>query len=133
MLRLQADFDNYRRRTQREKEDLAEYASQKLVTSILPIIDNFERAVAVQATGVESKGILQGVQMIQRQMMELLQREGLAEMNAQGQPFDPNFHEAVMQVPAEGVEDNTVVDVLQKGYCLKDRVIRPAMVRVARK
>ena len=115
LLRLQADFDNFRRRTQREKEDLAEYASQKLITSLLPIVDNFERALAIAATNDESKGILQGVQMINRQLVEQLQREGLVEMNAQGQPFDPNFHEAVMQVAADGVEDNTVVEVLQKG------------------
>ncbi|MGE5653859.1 MAG: nucleotide exchange factor GrpE, partial [Bacillota bacterium] len=101
VVRLQADFDNFRRRTQREKDDLAEYAAQKLVTSLLPIIDNFERALAVPTTNDESKGILQGVLMTHRQLLDQLQREGLAELNAQGQPFDPNFHEAVMQVPAE--------------------------------
>ncbi|MGE5653649.1 MAG: nucleotide exchange factor GrpE [Bacillota bacterium] len=133
LLRLQADFDNFRRRTQREKEDLAEYASQKLISSLLPIIDNFERALNITSSNDECKGILQGVQMINRQLVDQLQKEGLTAMDAQGQPFDPNVHEAVMQVAADGVEDNTVVEVLQKGYRLKDRVIRPAMVKVARK
>ncbi len=133
LLRLQADFDNFRRRTQREKEDLAEYASQKLITDLLPTIDNFERALAVPTSSDESKNILQGVQMIHRQLVDQLQREGLTEVNAYQQPFDPNFHEAVLQVTADGVEDNTVVEVLQKGYLLKQRLLRPAMVKVARK
>lgn len=132
LLRLQADFDNFRRRTQREKEDLSEYAGLKLITGLLPVIDNYERALAVSATNDESKGILQGVQMIHRQLVEQLQREGLAEIDAQGQPFDPNLHEAIMQTAADGINDNTVVEILQKGYRLKERVIRQAMVKVAR-
>lgn len=126
--RLQADFENFRRRVTKEKEDFAKYASESLICSMLPILDNFERALA----SGESGNLLTGVEMIFRQFKEVLEKEGLCPINAVDNPFDPNCHEAVMQVETDEHPDNTVIEEFQKGYLLKDKVIRPAMVKVAK-
>lgn len=130
LLRVHADYDNFRRRTREEKERDAKYRAQSLVEEILPVLDNFERALNVETKNEESKSILQGMDMIYRQLLEALKKEGVSEIEAVGKPFDPNFHQAVMQVSEEGYEANVVVEELQKGYMLKDRVIRPTMVKV---
>jgi molecular chaperone GrpE len=132
-MRLQADFDNFRRRSAREKEELSEYAAQKLITQMLPIIDDFERAIEAAETDSQyEESYLAGVELIYRQLINLLTNEGLQEIEALNLPFDPNFHEAVTTCPApEGVEDNTVTMVLRKGYMLKEKVIRASMVQVA--
>lgn len=130
LLRVHADYDNFRRRTREEKERDAKYRSQNLVEEILPVLDNFERALNVETTNDESKSILQGMDMIYRQLLDALKKEGVSVIDAVGKPFDPNYHQAVMQVNEEGYESNTVVEELQKGYMLKDRVIRPSMVKV---
>lgn len=130
LLRVYADYDNFRRRTREEKERDAKYRAQSLVEDILPVLDNFERALTVQTTNEESKSILQGMEMVYRQLLEALKKEGVSVIEAVGKPFDPNYHEAVMQVNEEGYESNIVVEELQKGYMLKDRVIRPSMVKV---
>mgnify|MGYP001275466931 CR=1 FL=1 len=131
-LRVQADFDNFRRRTRLEKEEFAKYASQQIIESLLPIIDNFERAVAVSREQSDYDSLAKGVDMIHRQLLQLLENEGLKAIEAVGQPFNPEYHEAVMQVSAEeGVESGTVIEELQKGYILKERVLRPSMVKVA--
>ncbi|MCW2278129.1 nucleotide exchange factor GrpE [Heliophilum fasciatum] len=129
--RLQADFDNFKRRTRQEKEDLARFASEQLIVQLLPVLDNFDRAVAaMEAQGAQN--LVSGLAMIQRQVLDILSREGLQAMDAVGQPFDPNYHDAVMHEPAnEAFPDGTVMMELQKGYVLKDKVIRPAMVKVA--
>lgn len=134
-LRLQADFDNYRRRSQREREDLSQYASVKVVTALLPVLDDLERALAApQPEGENCDSLKTGVQMIQRQLLDVLAKEGLQEIETLGQPFDPYIHEAVMQCEAaEGVEENTITMVLRKGYKMKEKVIRAAMVQVAHK
>ncbi len=134
-LRLQADFDNYRRRTQKEREDLNQYASVKVVSALLPILDDFERALAAaQPEGEHCDSLKTGVQMIHRQLLEVLAKEGLQEIESLGQVFDPYVHEAVMQCEAtEGVAENTVTMVLRKGYKMKEKVIRAAMVQVAHK
>lgn len=127
-LRALADLENFRRRARQEREDLLKYEAESLITSLLPVIDNFERALA--ASGDEAK-LKQGVEMIYRQLLEVLGRAGLTPMECQGQEFDPHLHQAVMQVNTEEQPENTIVEVFQKGYYLKDKVIRPAMVTVA--
>ena len=134
-MRLQADFDNFRKRNLREKEELSNYASQKIITSLLPILDDFDRAIqATQANAELHESYLTGLDMIYRQLKSVLEKEGLEEIVALGQLFDPNIHEAVMTCPAnEEVEENTVAQVLRKGYKLKEKVIRAALVQVAHK
>ena len=129
ILRLQADFENFRRRTMKEKEELAAVITQKLLTDLLPLLDNFERAMAVEQTDVEA--FQKGVEMIFTQLREVLDKHGLENIEADGQLFDPNIHQAVMRVENPDVEDGTITQVLQKGYQAKGRVIRPAMVQVA--
>nr|WP_245985167.1 nucleotide exchange factor GrpE [Oceanobacillus bengalensis] len=129
MLRLQAEFDNYKKRTQKEKEADRKYKSQDLVTELLPAIDNLERALQVETTD-ETKSIVDGISMVHRQLLDALKSQGVETIETEGQEFDPNLHHAVMQVEDESFESNLVVEELQKGYILKDRVIRPAMVKV---
>lgn len=131
-LRTQADFDNFRRRSRMEKEEFAKYASQKLIEALLPIVDNFERAVAASRENQDFESLAKGVEMTQRQLLQVLEAEGLAPIQAVGEPFNPELHQAIMQVEAEdGVESGTVVEEVQKGYKLKDKVIRPSMVKVS--
>ncbi|MDD2233715.1 MAG: nucleotide exchange factor GrpE [Desulfitobacteriaceae bacterium] len=129
--RLQAEFDNYRKRTLKEKEDLIKHASERLVSAMLPVVDNFERALDPAQTGQELAAYAQGVEMIFRQLYDVLTTEGLAVIEAVGQAFDPNIHEAVLAVESEEYSENTVVEEIQKGYYLKDRVLRPSMVKVS--
>ena len=129
--RLQADFDNYRKRTQKEKTELIKYASERLVGDLLPVLDNFDRAVSAAKVNPDFTSFSQGVEMILRQMQTALSKEGLREMDAVGQPFDPNLHEAVLRVASEEHPENTVVEELQKGYYLKEKVLRPCMVKVS--
>ncbi|WP_082208395.1 nucleotide exchange factor GrpE [Paenibacillus dauci] len=131
LLRAQADFDNFRRRTQKEKEELAKYASAQLITELIPVIDNFERAMATKPENPELESFSKGVDMIFRQLSDVLKNTGLTPMEAVGQPFNPEFHQAVMQVESDEYEEGIVVEELQKGYVLKDKVIRPAMVKVS--
>ncbi|WP_425320423.1 nucleotide exchange factor GrpE [Paenibacillus campinasensis] len=130
-LRAQADFDNFRRRTQKEKEELAKYASSKLIQELLPVIDNFERALQASGDNPEFESFSKGVNMIFRQMEQILAAEGLTAMNSVGQPFNPEFHQAIMQVESDEHEEGIVVEEVQKGYMLKDKVLRPAMVKVS--
>lgn len=129
-LRLQADFENYKRRVQIDKQAAEKYRSQSLVLDILPALDNFERAMQVEATDEQMKSLLQGMEMVYRQLLEALTKEGVEAIEAVGKPFDPHEHQAVMQVEDSEFESNTVVEEFQKGYKLKDRVIRPSMVKV---
>lgn len=128
--RVQADFDNFRRRTQQEREDWSKYCSMRLAVSILPVLDNFERAL--HSAGEDPVKFREGIELIYRQLRETLEKEGVKAMAALGTEFDPNLHEAVMQGPSDEYQDNTVMEELQKGYMLVDRVIRPAMVKVAK-
>ncbi|WP_160034078.1 nucleotide exchange factor GrpE [Paenibacillus sp. An7] len=130
-LRTQADFDNFRRRTQKEKEDLAKYATTKLITELVPVIDNFERAMSTADSNTDTDSLIKGVNMIFRQLEGVLGAEGLTVMNTVGQPFNPEFHQAIMQVESDEYEEGIVVEEVQKGYMIKDRVLRPAMVKVS--
>jgi molecular chaperone GrpE len=130
MLRAQADFDNFRRRSRLDQEAAQKYRAQSLVSEIIPALDNFERALQIEADNDQTKSLLQGMNMVYNQLVQALQNEGVEAINSVGEQFDPHLHQAVMQVEDENFESNTVVEELQKGYKLKDRVIRPAMVKV---
>lgn len=126
-LRLQADFENFRRRTRQEKEELAAVVTQSLLKDMLPLLDNFERALAADK-GAET--FHQGVEMIYKQMLEALKKNGLEYIETAGKKFDPNFHEAVMRVQDPALQDEDIALEMQKGYMAKGRVIRPSMVQV---
>ena len=126
-LRLMADFQNYKKRVEKEKKDLYSYANEKLVTELLAVLDNFERALAHEDSG---DGFKEGMEMIFKQLMDVLEKSGLAEIAALGEDFDPNFHNAVMTEETEEYESGKVSGVLQKGYTLNGKVIRPSMVKV---
>lgn len=130
-LRAQADFDNFRRRTRQEKEEFAKYASLKVIEQLLPVVDNLERALNAGKDSNDYEALLKGVEMISRQLDQTLASEGLQAMNAVGQPFNPEFHQAIMQVESDEHEEGIVVEEIQKGYMLKDKVLRPAMVKVS--
>lgn len=129
-LRLLADYDNFKRRTQIDKDLANKFRSQSLLSDILPVLDNFERALSLQTTSEESASVMKGVEMVQKSLIEAVSREGLEEIKAVGEPFDPNFHQAVMQENDESAEPGSVLMELQKGYTLKGRVLRPSMVKV---
>ena len=126
--RLQADFENFRRRTSKEREELANVVTQDLLKSMLPILDNFDRAMAAEQK--DSESFQKGVEMIYTQLHETLKNDGLEPIETAGQKFDPNFHQAVMRVENPDLEDDTIAQELQKGYIVKGRVIRPSMVQV---
>ncbi len=127
--RLKAEFDNYRRRTERDREAVAVAAQRELVRGLLPVMDNLERAVA--ALGGPSPTIVAGLEMVRGQLAELLAGHGVEEIEAAGRVFDPNVHEAVAQVPSDAHPDGAVVDVVEKGYRISDHVLRPSRVVVA--
>lgn len=127
--RLQADFENFRRRTRQEKEEMSGIVTQNLLREFLPVIDNFERALA-SAGSQDAANLLTGVEMIYRQFAQTLEKAGLTPVEAVGLPFDPQKHEAIMQVPDESQEEGTVLEELQKGYAVAGKVIRPSMVKV---
>ena len=127
--RLQADFENFKRRTNQEKEQLAGFVKGDVLKDLLPVLDNFERAVQAPAEG-DTKVFLDGFVMIHQNLMAMLSKHGLAVIEAVGQPLDPNFHQAIMRVPSDEYESDTVCEVLQTGYTVDGRCIRPAMVKV---
>ncbi|WP_299738530.1 nucleotide exchange factor GrpE [uncultured Rossellomorea sp.] len=129
-LRLRADFDNFRRRVNVENEAKEKYRAQGLITELLPALDNFERALNIEADNDQTKTLLQGMEMVHRSIVEALKKEGVEPIESVGQQFDPHLHQAVMQTEEENVDSNVVVEEFQKGYKLKDRVIRPSMVKV---
>ena len=130
-MRLMAEFQNFKRRAAREKSDIHAYANEKIIGELLPVLDNFERALETKSDDVE--GYAKGMELIFTQLKTALEHAGLAEIPAQGEEFDPNVHNAVMTEDSEELEDNHISKVLQKGYKLNDKVIRPSMVAVVRK
>ena len=127
-IRTLADFENYRRRSEREREDLKRYATGDVLRDLLPVVDNLQRALAAGGTVDDLKV---GVELTLRQFTELLRQRGVAEVPALGAPFDPALHEAVARVDDATVETPTVIDELQRGYTIHGRLLRPALVRVA--
>jgi molecular chaperone GrpE len=130
--RLQADFDNYRKRTLREQTARAASASQALVTRLLPVLDNFELAVSAAEQSRDFDRMLKGVEMVFGELRLALEGEGLVKIEAEGKPFDPERHEAVIAVEEEDTEPGMVVDIVRAGYELRGKVLRPAMVKVAK-
>lgn len=126
-LRAKAELINYRKRKDEEVERLLKFANEDLVLELLPTIDNFERALKVEST--DSK-LLDGMKMVYNTLVNTLEKYGVKEIKAEGEKFDANLHEAVITESKEGVEEDVILEVLQKGYTLKDKVIRPAMVKV---
>lgn len=128
LTRTAAEFDNYKKRTEREKSGISEYAKASVIKTLLPILDNIERA---NSADKDSPDYIKGIEMIVKQFGELVSNLNVEEIGAEGEEFDPNFHEAVIHIEDEEHGENEVVAVLQKGYKLGDTVIRPAMVKVA--
>ena len=129
-LRLLADYDNYKRRAVKDRQDAEKFRSQSLLSDLLPVMDNFERALSVEAKSDEAVSLLKGLEMVRTTLVEAVKREGLEEIKAVGESFDPHIHQAVMQEKDDNAEPGTVLQELQKGYSLKGRVLRPAMVKV---
>ena len=129
-LRLRADYDNLARRGRLDREAAEKYRAQSLLTELLPVLDNLDRALQVQVASEEAQSLYKGVEMVYQQLIAATQKEGLEVIAAEGEQFDPNFHQAVMQEQDADKESGVVVRELQKGYKLKDRVLRPAMVSV---
>ena len=129
-MRLMAEFQNFKRRAAKEKSDIHAYANEKIVGDLLPVLDNFERALD---TETEDEGYAKGMQLIFEQLKTALNNAGLEEIKAMDEEFDPNVHNAVMTETIEEKEDGTITKVLQKGYKLTDKVVRPSMVAVNKK
>jgi molecular chaperone GrpE len=129
LLRTAAEFDNYRKRVERERRDLADYTAADVVSEMLPIVDNLERALAAAS---EADPLRKGVELIHKQMLDLLRKRGVKAIEALGADFDPNFHQAVIHEPTSEHREGEVIEELQRGYLLGDRLLRPAMVKVAK-
>ncbi len=133
LARAQADFQNSRRRLETDKEQAVQYANSALIKSLLPVIDNFERALAVDPARVDSASIQKGLQLVHDQMMNVLKQQNIEEIAPEpGTPFDPNRHQAIMQQPSDQYTEPTVTQLLQKGYGLHGRTLRPAQVAVSK-
>lgn len=131
-LRKIAEFENYKRRTREEKDLLMKYGSEGVLLDLLPVIDDFERTIAATKGQGDVATIAQGVELIYGKFMRVLENRGLRPMDATGEPFDVDFHDALLQVPSADVEPGTVLEVVEKGYLLHDKVIRHAKVTVSR-
>lgn len=129
--RTQADFENYRKRIQREREQESKYLHGNFAADILPVLDNLERALQAARQVGETGPLVQGVGMVQNQLLDLLRRHGVTPIEALGKPFDPNLHQAVMQQPSTDKPPHTVLQVLEQGFTIHDRVLRPARVVVS--
>lgn len=131
LLRAAADFDNYRKRMDRERRDMIDYAATELIADVLPVLDDLERALD-QPTSPEVAAYRQGVELVHKKMLDLLKRRGVTPIAAAGEAFDPNVHEAVVHEISDAHPEGTVIGELRRGYRLKDRLLRPAMVKVAK-
>lgn len=132
LLRLRAEFENYRRRTDKERIESAGRASASLIRRLIPVIDDFDRAIDAALMDAAAGKYAEGLVLIRSHFMKALEDEGISEIEAHGLPFDPNIHEAVMQEASDEFDDEHVIEVLRKGYRLGDTVLRPAMVKISR-
>jgi molecular chaperone GrpE len=132
LLRQAAEFDNYRKRTDRERQQFAEAAAADLLKELLPLVDDLERALKADAGSEAAAAIRRGVELIHKQLLETLRKRGVTAVEALGQEFDPHFHQAVAYEPAEGRREGEVIEEFTRGYMLGDRLLRPAMVKVAK-
>ncbi len=131
LLRTAAEFQNYRSRMERERRELSEYVASEVLLELLPIVDNFERALQTAAPA-EAEAFRKGIELIHKQMFDLLRKRGVKPIDAVGADFDPNFHQAVIQEASADHREGEVMEELQRGYMLGDRLLRPAMVKVAK-
>jgi len=132
LLRLSAEFDNYKKRTSREMRDMVKFANEKFIVELLGVVDNLERAIASVPEADADDPLLQGVQLTLSEVLKLLDRQNIHVVESLGKPFDPNFHQAMMQQEADDHPPHTVIGEMQKGYTMHDRLIRPAMVVVSK-
>lgn len=130
--RIKAEFENYKKRIDKERAGFVDLATSGLVKRLLPVLDDFERAIAATHKHENSEKLLEGLELVYSHFVDALKQEGLSEIEAVGQEFDPRFHEAVLQVECRPDNDGRVVEVMRKGYMVKDQVIRPAMVKVGK-
>jgi molecular chaperone GrpE len=130
-VRLAADFDNYRKRQAQERESLLKYGAENTLKKILEVLDNFERGAKANETVEDCEKVKESFNLVHKQLLDVLSKTGMETIDAEGQEFDPNFHEAVMQTPTSDYPEHTIIAVLQQGYKLGDRVLRPALVNVA--
>ncbi|MFT9848619.1 nucleotide exchange factor GrpE [Aneurinibacillus sp. REN35] len=130
-LRAQADLQNFRTRVNKEKEQMLQYSSQRAMEALLPVVDNFERAIEASQDAQDPNSLREGIEMVFRQLQQVLEQEGVSTVPGVGEPFDPNMHQAVMQEASSEYESGIIIEEFQKGYRLKDRVIRPSMVKVS--
>ncbi|MFH1062701.1 MAG: nucleotide exchange factor GrpE [Candidatus Omnitrophota bacterium] len=132
MLRIQADFENSRKRLERDKTDFIKYANDQIISQLIPFVDDFKRAFAAADQTKDFEVLHKGVEMILKHLIELLKQKGVTEIEAVGKKFDPAFHEAMLQVETDEHPEDTIVEEFQKGYLLNDRVLRAAKVKVAK-
>lgn len=132
LMRIAADFENYKRRQEREKEELGKFAGQQLITNLLPVLDNFERALQAETGADEAGTFVEGIRMIHKQFLDVLSKAGVAPIEAMGTPFNPEFHEAIMSEENDEVPDETVIGEFQRGYQMHGRLLRPAVVKVSK-
>jgi molecular chaperone GrpE len=132
LLRKQAEFDNYRKRVDRERQSVAESAAADLIADLLPLVDDMERALKADTGKEGAEAYRRGVELIHRQLLELLRKRGVRPIEALGQDFDPNYHQAVSHESAPGRREGEVIEEFRRGYMLGDRLLRPAMVKVAK-
>ncbi|WP_019134071.1 nucleotide exchange factor GrpE [Kallipyga massiliensis] len=129
LIRLQADFENFKRRTEKDRQDTIKYANEKLILKLVDVVDNFHRALETERE--EKDSFYEGMELIFAQLTDVLEEEGLEAIDPTGEAFDPNFHDAVLSEESEEVPSGHVIETMRKGYTLKGRLIRPAMVKVA--
>ncbi len=131
LLRAQADYENYKKRMAREKQDLLKFGNERLMKDLLPVLDNFERSLMHARNAQSTSGIVDGIELIHKELLNTLTKFGLREISSRGEKFDPAMHEATAQLPTGEHEEGTVIEEFQKGYFVHDRLLRPAMVAVA--
>jgi molecular chaperone GrpE len=131
-LRLYAEFENYKKRVNKDKEELIKYGNESLIYELLPVIDNLEMAIK-HATSNVNESLIQGVEITLKELKKTLEKFGLIQIEAENKPFDPQYHHAMSQVERDDIEENMVVEELRKGYMLKDKVLRPSFVTVSKK
>jgi molecular chaperone GrpE len=131
LLRKTAEFDNYRKRTERDRQAVTEAAAANIIQELLPLVDDLERALKVEATSEGAEAYRRGVELIHKQLSEILRKRGVRAIEAVGADFDPHYHQAVSYEPAEGRREGEVIEEFRRGYMLGDRLLRPSMVKVA--
>jgi molecular chaperone GrpE len=132
LLRKTAEFDNYRKRVERERQSASESAATGLIKELLPLVDDLERALKADTSGEGAEAYRRGVELIHRQLLETLRKRGVKAVDALGEDFDPHYHQAVAYEPEEGRREGEIIEEFSRGYVLGDRLLRPAMVKVAK-